>query len=60
MGGQTVLLHAVFLTNHYTTKQYLHILEKSKVACQASITIALVARMNAAERKSVPSKSVHQ
>lgn len=26
MGGQTILLHAVFLTNHYTTKQCTHIL----------------------------------
>lgn len=44
MGGQTILLHAVFLTNHYTTKQYKHILYKSKAACQTLITIALVAQ----------------
>lgn len=40
MGGQTILLHAVFLTNHYTTKQCVHVLYKPKAACQALITIA--------------------
>lgn len=54
MGGQTILLHAVFLTNHYMTKQY--IMYKSKAACQTVITIALVARPNRAERKYVLSK----
>lgn len=50
MGGQTILLHAVFLTNHYMTKQCAHILYKSKAACQALITIARDARLNRDER----------
>lgn len=57
MGGQTILLHAVFLTNHYMTKQY--IMYKSKAACQTVITIALVARPNRAERKYVLSKNLY-
>lgn len=58
MGRQTILLHAVFLTNHYTTEQCAHILYKSKAACQALITIALAAWLNRAQRKYVHSKSV--
>ena len=58
MGGQTILLHAVFLTNHYTTEQCAHILHKSKAACQALITIVLAAQLNRAKRKYVHSKSV--
>lgn len=60
MGGQTILLHAVFLTNHYMTKQYTHILYKPKAPCQALITIVPVAQLNRAESKYVHSESVHQ
>lgn len=39
MGGRAILLlHAVFLTNHYMGKQYANILYKSEVACQALIS----------------------
>ena len=52
MGGQTILLHAVFfLTNRYMTKQYVHILYKSEAACQALITVALAARRNRGEKE---------
>lgn len=51
MGGQTILLHAVFLTNDYTNKQYARILYTSKAACQALITIAPFERLTRARRE---------
>lgn len=51
MGGQTILLHAVFLTNDYTNKQYARILYTSKAECQALITIAPFERLNRARRE---------
>lgn len=50
-GGQTILLHAVFLTNDYTNKQYARILYTSKAACQALITIAPFERLTRARRE---------
>lgn len=51
------MLHAVFLSNHYMTKQYALMLYKSKAACQALITIALAARLNRA-KKEICAKSI--
>lgn len=56
MGGRTILLHAVFLTNDYTTKQCAHILYKSKAARQALITVAPLEKLSKAERKYMNSR----
>lgn len=46
MRGQTILLHAVSLTNDYTTKQYVHMMYESKAACQAWITVGQAQALN--------------
>lgn len=51
MRGQTILLHAVSLTNDYTTKQYVHMMYESKAACQAWITIGQAQALNRVKRK---------
>lgn len=51
MGGQTILLHAASLTNDYTTKQYVHVMYKTKAACQAWITIGQIEALNRVKRK---------